>query len=338
MPLQRRIKWFTTIAIGVAVAAGAGLTHAQQKNFPNKPVRWVTVGAGSQNDLVTRIVGPKLTEIWGQPVVIENRTGAGGAFAASTVAKAVPDGYTLLMLSSQFSIGAAVHKNLPYDAQKDFAGVTQIGFSTNTLIVPSSLGVKSVKDFIAFAQARPGQVLFSSAGAGSGSHMNSERFRLAAGIKAQHVGFKSSPEATIEVVTGRVHYCVCPLGPTLPFIKDGRLAALAVVLPQRSPLLPDVPAMVEAIPGYQRDGSFGLLAPAGTPRPILNQISKDVGRVLEMPDIKEKLQAMGFIPAPTSPEEFDRIVRADIATFKNVGKLVGLIAPEPAADRTAKKK
>ena len=284
------------------------------------------MGAGSQNDLVARIISPKLSESWGQPVVIENRTGAGGAFAASTVAKAAPDGYTLLMLSSQFAIGAAVHKNLPYDAVKDFAGVTQIGFSTNALIVAPSLGVKSVKDLIAFAQAKPGQILFSSAGAGSGTHMNGERFRLAAGIKAVHVGFKSSPEAVIEVVTGRVHYCVWPLGPALPFIKDGRLLALAVASPQRSPLLPDVPAMVEAIPGYQRDGSFGLLAPAGTPRPILNQISKDVGRVLELPEVKERLQAMGFVPAPTTPEEFDRIVRADIETFKKVGKVAGLIA------------
>ena len=166
--------------------------------------------------------------------------------------------------------------------------------------------------------------------------MNGERFKLAAGIKAVHVGFKSSPEATIEVVTGRVHYCVCPLGPPLPFIKDGRLLALAVVLPQRSPLLPDVPAMVEAIPGYQRDGSFVLLAPTGTPRPILNQISKDVARVFALPDINERLQDMGFVPAPTTPEETDQIVRTDIATFAKVGRLVGLIAPEETKAGTTK--
>ena len=326
MPLLQRVAWSTAIAIGVAVLAAPGLAHAQHKNFPNKPVRWVTVGAGSQNDLIVRIVGPKLTEMWGQPVVIENRPGAGGAFAAATVAKAAPDGYTLLMLSGQFAIGAAVHKNLPYDAIRDFAGVTQIGFSTPALIVPPSLGVRSVKEFIAFAQAKPGQILFSSAGAGSGIHMNCERFRLAAGIKAVHVGFKSSPEAVIEVVTGRVHYSMPALGPTLPFIKDGRLLALAVATPQRSPLLPDVPAMAEVIPGYEVDGSFGLLAPAGTPRLILNQISREVGRVLALPEVKERLQAMGFVPAPTTPEAFDKIVRADIATFTKVAKLAGLIA------------
>jgi tripartite-type tricarboxylate transporter receptor subunit TctC len=326
MTLLQRFRSATAIGICIAAAGVVGSTHAQ-KNFPSKPVRWVTVGAGSQNDLVARIVAPRLNEMWGQPLVIENRPGAGGAFAAATVAKALPDGYTLLMLSSQFSIGAAVHKNLPYDAARDFAGVTQIGFSTNTLIVSPSLGARTVEEFIALANSKPGQIIFSSAGAGSGSHMNGERFRLAAGIKATHVGFKSSPEATIEVVTARVHYCVCPLGPSLPFIKDGKLLALGVILPKRSPLLPDVPAMVEAIPGYQRDGSFGLLAPAGTPRPILNQISKDVARAFELPDVKEKLQAMGFITAPTTPEEFDRIVRADIETFRKVGRLVGLIVP-----------
>ena len=324
--LLQRVRLCAVVATGIALAAAPDFVRAQQKSFPSKPVRWVTVGPGSQNDLIARIVGPKLTESWGQPIVIENRTGAGGALAASAVAKAAPDGYTLLMLSSQFSIGAAIHKNLPYDALRDFAGVTQIGFSTLALVVAPALGVKSVKEFIAFAQAKPGQILFSSAGAGSGIHMNCERFRLATGIKAVHVGFKSSPEAVIEVVTGRVHYSMPALGPTLTFIKDGRLLALAVVTPQRSPLLPDVPAMAEVIPGYEWDGSFGLLAPAGTPRPILSQIGREVGRVLELPEVKERLQAMGFVPAPTTPEEFDRIVRADIATFTRIAKLAGLIA------------
>jgi tripartite-type tricarboxylate transporter receptor subunit TctC len=327
MSLSFRVRRPWAIAIGIALAATASFAHAQQKPYPSKPVRWVTVGPGSQNDLVARIVTPKLSESWGQAVIIENRTGAGGAFAASIVSKAAADGYTLLMLSSQFSIGAAVHKNLPYDPVKDFAGVTQIGFSTSALVVAPSLGVRTTRDLIALANAKSGQVLFSTAGAGSGMHMGTERFKLAAGIKATHVAFKSSAEATIEAMTGRVHFSIPPLGPSLPFIRDGKLLALAVTNSQRSPLLPDVPAMVEVVPAFQRDGSFGLLAPAGTPRPILNQISRDVARAFEHPDVKQKLQAMGFVTAPTTPEEFDRIVRADIETFKKVGKLVGLIAP-----------
>jgi len=335
MPLLQRLCWSTAIAIGVAIAALAGPAYAQPKNFPNKPVRFVTTGPGSQNDLLARLITAKLSESWGQPVVIENRTGAGGALAASIVAKAAPDGYTLLLQSSQFAIGAAIHKNLPYDAVRDFAGVTQLGFSTNALIVAPSLGAKSVKDFIAFAQARP-QVLYSSAGAGSGTHMNGAKFALAAGIKAVHVGFKSSPEAVVEVVTARIHYCVCPLGPTLAFIKDGRALALAVAQVQRSPLLPDVPAMPEAIPGYQRDGSFILLAPAGTPRPILNQIGGNVARVLALPEVNERLQAMGFVPAPTTPGELDKILRSDIGTFARVGRIVGLIAAAQPEAQAAK--
>jgi len=269
-------------------------------------------------------MSPKLSEAWGQPIVIENRTGAGGALAASIVAKAAPDGYTMLLLSNQFAIGAALNANLPYDPVKDFSGVTQIGVGSVVLVVAPALGVKSVKDLIALGRAKPG-MLFSSSGAGSGTHMNCEMFRLAAGIKAVHVGFRSSAEAVIEVVTGRVHWSVPPLGPALPFIKDGRLPALAVAS-HRTPLLPDVPAMAEVLPNFKRAGWFGLLAPAGTPRPILNQISKEVARVLELPEVKERLQNMGFVPVPTTPGEFDKIVRVDIETFKGMAKAAGLIA------------
>lgn len=327
MRVVRRAPFAVTVAAMVlAVGVAPGPVCSQQTNFPRKPVRLVTVGPGSQNDIIARLISPKLSESWGQPIVVENRTGAGGAMAAAIVAKAPADGYTLLMLSGQFSIGAAVHANLPYDPLKDFAGVTQIGFSTIALVVAPSLGVKSVKEFIAFARARPTPVLFSSSGAGSGTHMTGELFRLVAGIKAQHVAFKSSPEAVIEIVAGRIHYAMPALGPAMAFIKDGRLVALAVGSSQRSPLLPDVPAMTESLPTFERDGSFGLLAPAGTPRPILNQISKEVRRVLELPDIRERLQTMGFVPVPTTPEEFDRIVRKDIQTFTKVAKLAGMIA------------
>lgn len=326
MTVLLRPTFLAAIALLAAAAGLPQIAAAQQKNFPTKPVRIVTAGPGSQGDILSRIIGGKLGEIWGQPVVIENRTGAGGAVGAITVSKAAPDGYTLLLQSSQFAIGAALHKNLPYDAVKDFAGVSQIGFSTTVLIVPASLGVKSLRDFISYAQARPGKILFSSAGGGSGAHMNGERFRLAADIKAVHVGMKSSPEAVIEVVTGRVHYSMTALGPPLPFIKDGRVLALAVANPKRLPQFPDVPTMAEVIPGYERDGSYMLLAPARTPRPVLNLIGKDVARVLQLPDVNERFQAMGFVAAPSSPEELDRILRADIATFTKVGKAAGLIA------------
>lgn len=318
MTLLRALSLITAVAFVTA----ASVTQAQQK-FPHKPVRIVSVGAGSQGDILTRMIAPKLSEAWGQPVVVENRAGAGGTLAANTVAKATPDGYTILLLSSQFAIGAAMHARLPYDPVKDFAGISQVGSGTVTLLVHPSLGVKSVKEFIALAHAKPGQIVFSSAGAGSGSHLNGEMFRHAAGIKAVHVGFKSSSEATIEVVAGRIHYGVLPLGPALHFIKDGKVLALAVA-DQRSPLAPDIPAMSEVVPNYERSGSYGMLAPAGTPRPVLHQISNALRRVFEQPDVKARLLAMGFATAPTTPEEYDKIVRGDIETFGRMVRIAGL--------------
>ncbi len=315
----------TVIATGVAAASLPGYAQTNEK-FPSKPIRLVTGGPGSQNDIVTRLIGSKLSESLGQPVVVENRAGGGGILPAVLVAKAAPDGYTLLLLSAQFAIGAALRADLPYDPLNDFAGVTRIGFSTQVLVVPASLGVRSAKDFIAFAQARPGQILLGSGGAGTGGHIDGERFRLVAGIKATHVGFKDASEMLIQLLAGRVHYAVPGLGPALPLIKDGKLVALAVMTPQRSPLLPDVPAMAEVLPGYERDGSYGLMAPARTPRPVLNQIAGAVRRILELPDVKERMQAFGFVPAPSTPAEHDKILRADIESYSRIVKLVGLRA------------
>jgi tripartite-type tricarboxylate transporter receptor subunit TctC len=304
-----------------------GLAQTKQ-GYPTKPIRLLAGAPGSPSDILARAVGPKMSESWRQPVVVENRAGAAGTIAATIVAKAAPDGYTLLLISAQFAIGAVLHANLPYDPLKDFAGVTQLGYSSSALLVSPALGVKSVKEFIALAQAKPGQILFSSGGGGSSTHINGERFRFAAGIKAVHVGFKGTPDALIEVLAQRVHYCIVGLGAALPFIRDGRLVALAVSTPQRSPLLPDVPAMAEVLPGFGRDGSHSLLAPAGTPRPILNQISKEVARILDLPEVKERLQALGFHLAPTTPEEHDRILRAQIETFSQVARQVGLKSSE----------
>jgi tripartite-type tricarboxylate transporter receptor subunit TctC len=324
MHALQRVTFSTVIAMSVGIAAVPGFAHAQQK-FPSKPIRVVVpFSPGGTSDVLARLIGSKMSDSWGQPVVVETRTGAGGTIGTGIVAKATPDGHTLLLSSAAFVISAALHSDLSYDALRDFAGVTRIGFSTQALVVAPALGVKTVKDFIALGQAKPGQILFSSAGAGSSTHMNGERFRLAAGIKVVHVGFKGASDAMIEVVAGRVHYAVIGLASALAFIQDGRLVALAVGTPQRSPLLPDVPTISETLPGYARDGSHSLLAPAGTPRPVLNQISKEVGRIFELPDIKERLKNFDFVSAPTTPEEHNKILRADIETFSGVVKLAGL--------------
>ena len=321
--MHPQFRAFSTL-VAAALVSTSGLTQAQQK-FPNRPVRFVVpFSPGGGTDTLARLIAQKMSESWGQAVVMENRTGAGGTIGTSIVAKATPDGHTLLVSSSAFAITAALHPTLPYDPLKDFAGVTRIGFSKTMLVVTPSLGVKTLKEFIELARARPGKILFSSAGAGSSTHLNAERFRLAAGIKVVHVAFKGSADAMIEVVAGRVHYAVSGLLTTLPYIRDGRLIALGVAMPQRSELLPDVPTIAEILPGYKRDGSHVMLAPAGTPRPVLDQISNEVRRIFELPDVRERLKNFDYLLAPSTPAEMDKILRADIETFSEVVKAAGL--------------
>ena len=311
-------------AMGVAVTLGSVCTYAQQK-YPTKPIRIVVpFSPGGTSDVLARLIGTKMSEGFGQPVVIETRTGAGGTIGANIVAKATPDGHTLLISSAAFTITAAMNPSLPYDPLKDFVGVSRLGYSTTALISNPSFGMKTVGDLVAMAKAKPSQIIFSHAGVGSSTYMNGERFRIAAGIQTKHVGFKGASDAMLEVLAGRVHFAIVSLASSLSHIKDGRLVALAVGMPERSKVLPDVPTIAETIPGYARDGSHSLLAPAGTPQPIRLQLSNEVKRIFELPDIKEKFQHVDFTAAPSSPEEHDRSLRADIETFKGVVRFAGL--------------
>jgi len=318
------------MTVAAALTAVAALTaapvpaHAQQK-FPSKPVRLIVPNpAGSQGDILARMIGQKLSDRWGQPVVVDNRTGGVGTVAGSTVVKAAPDGHTLLQTAG-FPISAVLQTNLPYDPLKDFAGVSQIGIGTQVLVVAPSLGARTVKEFVALAKAQPGKIIYGSSAVGTGSHLNGARFALAAGIKLVTVAFKGGPEATIELMAGRTHFSSVTLFSALPLVNDGKLVALAVATPQRFPLLPDVPALAETMPEFKRpENTTGLLAPAATPRPVLVQISKDVAYVLDLPDIKERLQGMGYFAAPSTPEEFDQILRAQIETLSRVVREVGL--------------
>ena len=307
------------------LAADSALAQKPADTFPTKPVR-ILVGfsPGSATDITARLLAPKLSELWGQPVVIENRSGAGGTLAWAVAAKATPDGHTITVVSTAFAISYVLQgKNLPYDALKDFRAVTLIGTSTGTLVVAPSLGVKSVKELLALAKEK--KIFFASTGAGTGTHLSTERFNMAAGIKPVHVAFKGQPEMIVEVVTGRVHFALVTLGAAMPYIKDSRLVALAVNTPKRSPQLPDVPSLFEIVPGYERDAAHALMAPAQTPTPIVRKIAKDVARVLEMPDVKERLYAISFEPSPGTPEEYDREVRRQIEVFTQVVKAVGLM-------------
>ena len=316
----------TMLTLVLPLIVACTLPDAGAQTWPVRPVRLV-VGftTGGPVDISARILGPKLAELWGQPVVVENRSGAGGSIATVLVAQSTPDGYTLLLTSASLAINAVLRSNAGYDPVRDFASVSQIGYSTSALVVGPSLGIKSVKELIALAHERPGKLLYGSAGAGSGTHMTTERFNLAAGIKGTHVAYKGQSEMVIEILAGRLHFGVPTLGVALGMIKDGRLRALAVVTPKRSPLLPDVPAVVEILPSYRRDAAHMIMAPAKTPRTIVNKISRDVARVLDMPDVKKQMDTMDFIPAASTPEELDKILRDMLVTFKEVAHAAGLL-------------
>ena len=325
METLQRITIATLTCLGIAGAA-PGVVHAQQK-FPTKPVRLVVAFTpGGTTDILARMVAPGMNDTWGQPLVIENRPGAGGILAATLVAKAPPDGYTVLATSAALLISAVLSSNAQYDPLKDFAPVGELGYSTTVLVVTPSLGVKTVKELAALANStsKPLKLLFGSVGAGSSTHLSAERFRIAAGFKAQHIGFKGQSEFLIEIIAGRIHFGSSGLIVSLPFIKDGKLVALAVATPQRSPVLPDVPAAPEVLPGWGRDGSQAWLAPAGTPRAVRQQLSRELARQLSQPDIKERLQNMGFNVAPTTLEEHEKNVRADYEVFNRIVKEVGL--------------
>ena len=330
MASLRRMVVTAAISLGIVVAAPAEPQAAQQASrqaFPVKPIRLVVAFTpGGTTDILARLITPSMSETWGQPIVIENRPGAGGTLAATIVAKATPDGYTLLATSAAFAINAVLSANAQYDPIRDFSSVGELGYSTTVLVVTPSLGVKTVKELVTLANTKPVKLFFGSVGAGSSTHLSGERFRLAAGIKAQHVGFKGQSEFLIEIVAGRIHFGSSGLIVSLPFIRDGKLVALVVATPQRSPVLPDVPAAPEVLPGWGREGSQAWLAPAGTPRAIREQIGREMARVIAQPDIKERLQNMGFNVAPTSPEEHEKNLRADLEVFTKLVKEAGLKA------------
>jgi len=314
-----------------AVLAGLLLVAASAfaQDYPSKPIRIVLgFSAGSTTDILARTVGQKMSEAWGQPVVVENRPSAGGVVAGNTVATATPDGYTLLVVSAGHAATAAMFSKLPYDTLRDFAGVSRIANVPSILVISPSLGVKSVKDLVAVAKAKPGQLNFSSPGVGSANHLAGELFKTLAGVQATHVPYKGIPEAMSAVVSNDVQFNFSPLLNVLPLTREGKLVPLATTTGKRSAALPELPTLEEAgVAGYVFDPWFGLLAPAKTPRPVLVKLSQEVTRIVDLPDVKERLRGLGADPAPTAPEEFDRYIQSEVAKFQKIVKDAG-IKPE----------
>ncbi len=317
--------FFLVMAALAQPAAAQTHTTGAGPAYPVKPMRMVIpFTAGSQSDMLARLIAPKLVEHWGQQVIVDNRPGAGGSVAGNIVATATIDGHTLLLSSSAFATSAALGLNLPYDPVKDFAGVTQVASTATVWVVAPELGVKSLKELIALAQQKPGQINFASSGIGSGTHYVGELFKLAAHIDVVHVPYKGSPEALTDTIAGRVQYYISPIMLAVPLIKSGRVLPLAVTTAQRAPLLPDVPTAAEAaLPGFQYDGWFGIWVHSQTPQKIINLVAKEVARILELPDVKERIVSQGAVPKSSTPEELNRLVRSEIATRTKVLKSAG---------------
>jgi tripartite-type tricarboxylate transporter receptor subunit TctC len=313
---------------GVALllcACAAPLALAQGA-WPDKPIRIIVpFTAGSGTDIVARTLAEPMSRELKQPIVIENRPGAGGTIGAAQVAKSPPDGYTLLVHSAGHVANAAIYPNLPYDTIRDFAGITPLASLPNVLIVSPAKGYRSVQDVVARAKANPGALNYGSAGNGSATHMNAEIFRQSAQFDAQHIPFKGTPEAMTETATGRLDFFFAPLSSAIPLIKDGRLQALAIGTAQRSPLLPEVPTTTEA--GYPKSEYVfwvALLAPAGTPRAIVERLNAEALKALASAEVKEKLAVLGAEPMPMSPAAFDAFIRGEAARMADVVKAAGV--------------
>ncbi len=302
----------------LGLTLGIGSSFAQ--DYPSRPIR-ILVGfsAGSTTDLLARTLGSKIKDAWGEPVLVDNRPGAGGINAASVVASAAPDGYTLLVVSAGHAATAAMFPKLPYDTLRDFAGVSNIANVPSILVVSPALGVKSVKDLIALARSKPGQLNFSSPGVGSANHLAGELFTNLAGIHAVHVPYKGIPEAMIAVISESIQFSFSPVTNVTPLSHDGKLLALATSTGKRIASMPDVPTVAEAgVPGYRFDPWYGMLAPAKTPKPLLYKLSREVARIVGLPDVREKLRTLGAEPAPTTPQGFDALVRLEVVKFSKI--------------------
>ncbi|HYC48711.1 MAG TPA: tripartite tricarboxylate transporter substrate binding protein [Burkholderiales bacterium] len=325
---RSRIAGVTLASLAAVPCAAALAPQDPAATYPSRPIR-IVIGfsAGSTVDVSARVIGQKMTETWKQQVVADNRPSAGGIIAAQTVAHANPDGYTLLSVSASHAVAPAMYSKLPYDTAKDFAGITTTVSVPAVLIVAPSLGVKTVKDLVSMAKAKPGQINFSSAGVGSATHFSAELFKSLAGINVQHVPYKGIPEAVTEAMLGRVQFMLSPMSNAMPFIKEGRLVALAVSPAKRLAVLPNVPTIAEAgVPGYEWQTWFGLLAPAKTPRPIIAKLNREVTRILNLPESKERWNALGCDPVPIAPEAFDKFVVEQIALFTKLARAANIKA------------
>jgi tripartite-type tricarboxylate transporter receptor subunit TctC len=309
--------------LAAAVHGLAGAAFAQ--TYPSKPIRWMLgFPAGGTSDILARAIGIKLTEAWEQQVVIDNRAGASGIIANELASKAAPDGYTILLISSTYANLISMGKKLPYDPEQDLVPVTLLASLPNILSTHPSLPVKTVKDLIALAKARPGQINYGTGGTGTGPHLGTELFRLTTDINIVHVPYKGTPPAVTDLLAGRLQMMFALSAVAMPHVKAGKLRSIAVSGSKRLPELPDVPTVAETVPGYAATTWYGLLVPRGTPKPIIDKLNGEFNRILAMKDIIERLATAGFQTEGGSPEEFTRYMKAEVAKWSKVIKAANI--------------
>ena len=301
------------------IAAAAVLVAATSaaQTYPSKTIKIVVpFTAGSATDIMARVVGEKLQAAWGQPVVVENRPGAGGTLGATQVAKGEADGHTLLVVSTGHVVNPVLYSNLQYDTLSDFSGVTPLASLPSVLVVGAGSPYKTVAELIAAARAKPGVLNYASAGVGSATHVNAEKFRANANLQVTHIPFKGTPETIVEVSSGRTDFMFTPVLASIPSIRDNRLRALAVSTAKRSSALPNVPTVAESgLPGFAFDFWIGMLAPAKTPKPVVAKINAEVARILALPEVKERMATLGAEPMPMSPDQFDAYIKDEYTTL-----------------------
>jgi len=316
----------TVHRIFAAVALAALAAVAQAQAWPSKPIKWVVPFApGGTTDILARTVGEKLAVALGQPVIIENKPGAGGGVGAEFTAKSAPDGYTIMGGTiSTHAINASLYKSLPYDPVKDFVAITLIARVPNMLVINPSVPAKDVKELIALLKANPGKYSFASSGNGTSQHLSGELFKSMSGTDMQHIPYKGSPPALQDVVGGQVAMTFDNITTALPLAKAGKLRALAVTTAKRSSVAPEVPTLAESgLPGFEVGSWQGVFAPAGTPPEIVKRLNAEIVKALNMPDVREKLSGLGAEIVADSPEEFSALVKAEVAKWADVVKKSG---------------
>ena len=306
----------------VLAAAAAFSASASAQEYPGKPIRIIVpYPAGQASDTITRLVGERLGKALGQPVVVDNRPGAGGNIGTDAGAKALPDGYTLTVATAALPISKHVYRKLPFDPAKDFAPVTLMTITPLVLVTRTDLPVKDVAGLVDSARKNPGKLTFASSGPGTSHHLSGELFKALAGVDMLHVPYKGSPPAHVDLMGGSVDVMFDNLVPVAPHVRQGKLRALAVTTKTRAAALPDVPTMAEAgYPAFEATAWFGLLAPAGTPQPVVDKLNREVVAILKSPDIKERLAGMGATVVADRPEEFGRFMAAEINKWAPIVK------------------